>query len=353
MGVKRWPTKPLRPREHHGKRKNIQLWHLTMIILVTGVAGFIGYHLAAALLQQGHRVIGVDCLTPYYDISLKEARLQALAHPHFTLYRHSISDLAAMQALREDHPEITTVLHMAAQAGVRYSLQHPFSYADSNLVGHLAVLELCRHLPQLQHLVYASSSSVYGANSKLPSSPEDMTDSPISLYAATKKSVELMSHSYSHLYGIPATGLRFFTVYGPWGRPDMAPHLFTGALFANTPINVFNHGHMRRNFTYIDDIVAGTLACMAKPPSAIEKVPHAVYNLGNHSSVPLLEFIDTLAKIAGKSPILNMLPMQPGDVQDTVADITTSQDDFGFDPKTDIAQGLQHFVDWYRHYYRV
>ena len=325
-----------------------------MTILVTGAAGFIGYHVCQKLLQRQEKVIGIDNLNHYYDVHLKEARLAALqTHAHFDFYKIDIAHKTDFDHFIEENPDITQIVHLAAQAGVRYSLTNPFAYTEANVVGHLAILEACRKLP-LTHLVYASSSSVYGANQKLPFSVSDSVEKPISLYAATKRSGELMSYTYSHLFGIPATGLRFFTVYGPWGRPDMSAFIFTDAIFKNKAIPVFNQGDMRRNFTYIDDIVAGTIACLDNPPTkGIESasVPHRIYNIGNNRSEALMGFIQTLENIIGKKAIIRFEAMQPGDVKETIADIEDTTRDFGFLPKTHIEEGLTNFVSWYRHYY--
>jgi len=332
------------------------------MILVTGAAGFIGYHVCHHLLSKGEQVIGVDNLNPYYDVKLKEARLAKLTpHPRFNFHLVDIANQTAIQALIQQHPNITHIVHLAAQAGVRYSLKNPFAYTDSNIVGHLTLLEACRHLPRLKHFVYASSSSVYGANQKLPFSVLDPVDQPISLYAATKRSCELMSYTYSHLFGIPSTGLRFFTVYGPWGRPDMSAFLFTKAILEEEEIPVFNHGDMRRNFTYIDDITQGILACVESPPSSLTSdvsqtdasPPHRIYNIGNSRSEPLMHFIYTLEEITGKKAKIRYEDMQPGDVKETVADISDTTRDFGFIPKTNIETGLAHFVEWYREFYGI
>jgi UDP-glucuronate 4-epimerase len=322
-----------------------------MTVLVTGAAGFIGFHVSQALLARGDSVIGVDDLNDYYDVRLKRARLDQLEKTQgFAFRKLDIADRDAVFKLVSANPKIDRIVHLAAQAGVRHSLTNPYAYTRSNVEGQLVMLEAARAMPELAHFVYASSSSVYGGNTKLPYSVEDRVDSPVSLYAATKKAGELMAHCYSHLYGIPATGLRFFTVYGPWGRPDMAAFLFTRAMLAGEPIRVFNFGDMKRDFTYIDDIVAGVLAVLGKPPSK-DGVPHRVYNLGNNRSEPLLRFIAVLEKSLGVKAKTNLEPMQPGDVKETYADIAASRRDFGFDPKTSIDEGIPRFVAWYRKYY--
>lgn len=320
------------------------------MILVTGCAGFIGFHVVTALLKLGHEVVGIDNLNEYYDPNLKQARLELLQNNSgFKFYKIDIVNKTIVLSLAELHPKISHIVHLAAQAGVRYSLENPHAYVDSNVTGQLNMLELCRNLPSLQHFVYASTSSVYGANTKMPFSVEDRTDQPISLYAATKKSCELMTHAYSHLFKIPATGLRFFTVYGPWGRPDMAAFIFAKAILSDQPIPVFNGGDMRRNFTYIDDIVNGVLGCLIKPPKG-EK-PYAIYNIGNDKSEELLHFIDVLEDNLGKKGVRDMLPMQQGDVKETIADIDATRLNFGFEPKTNIEEGLKNFVKWYKEYY--
>ena len=325
-----------------------------MTILVTGAAGFIGHHVCQKLLQRQEKVIGIDNLNHYYDVRLKEARLAKLqTQPCFDFYKIDIANKIEFDHFIKENSHITRIVHLAAQAGVRYSLTNPFAYTEANVVGHLAILEACRKLP-IKHLVYASSSSVYGANQKLPFSVNDPVDHPISLYAATKRSAELMSYTYSHLFGLPATGLRFFTVYGPWGRPDMSAFIFTDAIFKNQAIPVFNQGDMRRNFTYIDDIVAGTIACLDKPPEEGTEqgaIPHRIYNIGNNRSEPLMGFIQTLENIIGKKAKIRFEPMQPGDVKETIADISDTTRDFGFLPKTHIGEGLRNFVSWYRNYY--
>lgn len=323
-----------------------------MSILVTGVAGFIGSHVALALLARGETVVGVDNLNDYYDVTLKQARLARLeGQAGFTFHKLDIADRPAMGDLADRHGDITQVIHLAAQAGVRYSLVNPGAYIHTNINGHFAILELCKNLDRIDHLVYASSSSVYGGNTKLPFSVDDPVDRPLSLYAASKKADELMSHTYSHLYGVPATGLRFFTVYGPWGRPDMAAWLFTKAILAGEPIRVFNNGDMRRDFTYIDDIVAGTIGCLDHPPAVGNGAPHRVYNLGNHRSEALLDYIRLLEDALGRKAEMHLEPMQPGDVKETYADISAAQRDFGFQPATTIAEGVPRFVDWYREYH--
>lgn len=323
--------------------------------LVTGCAGFIGYHVSKELLARGEEVIGIDNLNSYYDVSLKEARLALLdENPNFTFIKLDISDREKMQALGKECPDITHIVHLAAQAGVRYSLENPYAYLDSNLEGQLNMLELARYLTGLEHLVYASSSSVYGANTKLPFSEDDFVDTPVSFYAATKKSCELMTYTYAHLYKIPATGLRYFTVYGPWGRPDMSPMIFTKAMFAGEEIPVFNKGDMRRNFTYVDDIVEGTLKALGHIPNKDKNgVQHIVYNIGNSKSEALMDFIKTLESVIGVKANLSLQPMQPGDVKETVADITHIQQDLNYNPTTNIEEGLGHFVNWYREYYKV
>lgn len=319
-----------------------------MKILVTGVAGFIGFHLAQRLLESGNQVYGVDNLNDYYDVNLKQARLeQLLPQPQFTFEYLDISDrtLTAHLFARED---FEVVVHLAAQAGVRYSLENPHAYVDSNLVGFTNILEGCRHnIPE--HLIFASSSSVYGKNTQVPFSVEDRVDTPVSLYAATKKANELMAHAYSHLYQIPTTGLRFFTVYGPWGRPDMAYFKFIKAIAEDQPIDVYNYGKMMRDFTYIDDVVTGIIKLI--PHRTKAHPPYKIYNLGNNNPVQLQEFIATIETLMGKSAQKNFLPMQPGDVLATYADVAELMTDIGFKPSTSIAQGLAKFVQWYQSYY--
>lgn len=319
-------------------------------ILVTGAAGFIGMHTARALLDSGAEVVGVDNLDPYCDVRLKEARLATLAHEgRFRFERVDLADSDVTRRLFEDH-ELSGVVHLAAQAGVRHSLTHPEPYYRNNVVAFGHVLEGCRKAC-VQHLVYASSSSVYGANHTLPFSEDQPVDHPVSLYAATKKSNELAAHVYSHLYGLPTTGLRFFTVYGPWGRPDMAAMLFTRAILAGEPIDVFNHGRMRRDFTYVDDIVQGVLRVLDRPPLPEAGVPHAIYNIGNHEAVALEDFIATLEDLLGMRAKKVYLPMQPGDVEATYASVDALRALTGFAPSTPLAIGLARFVEWYRAYY--
>jgi UDP-glucuronate 4-epimerase len=326
-----------------------------MTVLVTGAAGFIGSHVAAALLARGERVVGVDSMNAYYDPALKQARLERLERePGFAFVRADIADRDAIFGLARDFSDLDRIIHLAAQAGVRHSLTHPFDYAHANLVGHLTMLELARRIDGLKHLVYASSSSVYGGNTELPFSVADRVDQPISLYAATKRADELMSASYAHLYRTPLTGLRFFTVYGPWGRPDMAAYIFTRQILAGEPITVFNEGDLERDFTYVDDIVAGVLGCLDRPPTAAaSERPHRVYNLGNHRSEPLMRFIGVLEAALGRKAEIRFAPMQPGDVRATFADIAASTRDFGFEPRVPIDEGLPRFVAWYREYHGV
>ena len=324
-----------------------------MTILLTGAAGFIGMHLSEALLARDERVVGLDNLNDYYDVRLKEARLARLTgRAGFTFVRGDIADRGTLERIVGEHPEIDRIVHLAAQAGVRYSLINPATYIEANLIGHFNMLELARHLgDRCKHLVYASSSSVYGGNTKLPFSIDDPVDRPVSLYAATKKADELMSHAYSHIFGVPATGLRFFTVYGPWGRPDMSAYIFTSKILAGEPIQVFNNGEMQRDFTYVDDIVAGVIATLDRPPTRTpESAPHRVYNLGNHRSEPLMRFIGLIESALGKKAEIDFQPIQPGDVPATYADIEASRRDLGFEPKTPIDEGIPRFVAWYRDY---
>ena len=325
-----------------------------MPILVTGAAGFIGYHVCEALLGRGEQVIGIDNLSDYYDPALKQARLDRLRGRNgFSFHRIDISDREALFELVDGQPGIDRIVQLAAQAGVRHSLENPYVYIDANVMGELVVLEACRRLPDFKHLVYASSSSVYGGNRKLPFSIEDPVDQPVSLYAATKRAGELIAHSYAHLYRLPATGLRFFTVYGPWGRPDMSAYIFTRAIFEGEPIHVFNQGDMRRDFTYIDDIVAGVLAALDRAPGDDGTPPHRLYNLGNHRSENLMHFIAVIEAACGREAVKVFEDMQPGDVKETYADIEASRRDLGFEPRTAIDEGLPRFVEWYRDYHGV
>lgn len=324
-----------------------------MATLVTGAAGFIGYHLCEALLAAGERVIGVDNLNDYYSVRLKEARLARLtAKPGFSVLRLDIADRTTLQAAIPDPGSITAVLHLAAQAGVRYSLINPDAYVHSNVAGQLAMLELCRTLPALRHFVYASTSSVYGDNTKLPFSEADRVDNPLSLYAATKRSAELMTHVYARVYGIATTGLRFFTVYGPWGRPDMSAYLFTEAIFAGKPIQLYNDGEMRRDFTFVDDIVQGVLKVMAGPPKADAGAPaERLYNIGNNRPEELRHYVAVLEKAIGRKALITLAPMQPGEVRETFADITAINRDFGFVPAISIEEGIPRFVAWFKAYH--
>lgn len=321
--------------------------------LITGAAGFIGFHLARQLLNEGKRIVGLDSLNDYYDPALKRARLNLLtANPRFDFKQINLVDRAAMSELFARH-QFPEVIHLAAQAGVRYSIDHPHAYADANLEGFLNVLEGCRH-NACRHLIYASSSSVYGANTKLPFSVGDRADHPVSLYAATKKANELMAHSYSHLYRLPTTGLRFFTVYGPWGRPDMAIFLFTKAIVEGRPIKLFNHGAMRRDFTYIDDVTSVIGRLIGHVPDAGgPNAPARIYNVGNHRPEDLLHIVTVLEKELGRTTSKEMLPMQPGDVPATFADIEDLMRDVGFKPDTTIEAGVRNFVSWYRDYYNA
>jgi UDP-glucuronate 4-epimerase len=321
-------------------------------VLVTGCAGFIGMHAAERFLAQGIAVTGVDSLDPYYDVALKEARLARLVtHPGFRFARVDLIDAGATARLFEAGG-FGHVVHLAAQPGVRYSLVNPGAYFANNLTAFGHVIEGCRRA-EIAHLVYASSSSVYGANHTLPFSEDQNVDHPVSLYAATKKANELIAHSYSHLYRLPTTGLRFFTVYGPWGRPDMAPMLFTKAILAGEPIRVFNNGKMRRDFTYVDDIVEGIVKVVERPPAATDAAPYAIYNIGNHEAVELEAFIATLERLLGRAAIREYAPMQPGDVPATYAAIDRLAAVTGFAPHTPLADGLARFVAWYREYYKV
>jgi UDP-glucuronate 4-epimerase len=321
-----------------------------MSIVVTGAAGFIGSHVCHRLLDRGDEVVGVDNMNAYYDPALKAARLSRLAgRKGFSFHELDIAEPGGLAKALGKRP-IRKIVHLAAQAGVRYSLENPRAYIHANIAGHLEILELCRASPDIEHLVYASSSSVYGGNRKVPFSEGDRVDDPVSIYAATKKADELMSSTYSHLFGLPQTGLRFFTVYGPWGRPDMASWIFTEAMLAGKPIRVFNHGEMWRDFTYIDDIVDGVVAVLDKPPAGGQK--HALYNIGNSQPVHLGRFIDTLESLLGVKAIRHNEPMQAGEVEKTYADTSALERDFGFRPKVPIEEGLARFVDWYRQEWR-
>ena len=335
-----------------------------MNVLLTGAAGFIGFHVAERLLADGHQVVGLDNLNDYYDPTLKQARLdRLLPHAGFAFERADVSDRAAMpEVFRRHRP--ARVVHLAAQAGVRYSLQNPHAYVDANLVGFVNVLEGCRH-QGVEHLVFASSSSVYGANTRLPFSVHDNVDHPLSLYAATKKANELMAHTYAQLYGLPCTGLRFFTVYGPWGRPDMALFLFTKAILEDRPIDVFNEGRMQRDFTYVADVVEGVVRVLGKPPApdpawsgdhpdpGTSRAPYRVYNIGNDRPVELFRYIEVLEHCLGRRARMNLLPMQPGDVPATRADVADLERDVGYRPRTTVEEGVARFVEWYRAYYGV
>lgn len=335
-----------------------------MNYLVTGAAGFIGFHVCQRLLSAGYQVVGIDNLNDYYDVNLKLARLDLIkSSPRFSFIKCDLADREAIANLFAQHA-FQRVIHLAAQAGVRYSIDNPHTYADSNLVGHLNILEGCRH-HRVEHLLYASSSSVYGLNRKLPFSADDSVDHPISLYAATKKANELMSHTYAHLYGLPVTGLRFFTVYGPWGRPDMALFKFTRAIMAGESIDVYNYGQMKRDFTYIDDIVESIFRLQAIIPEpdvnwtvengspATSSAPYRVYNIGNGQPVMLMSYIEALENALGKKAKKNILPMQPGDVLNTGADTEPLFAITGFKPQTSIDEGIKRFTTWYRHFYNV
>lgn len=333
-------------------------------ILVTGAAGFIGFHLSMRLLREGRRVVGLDNFNNYYSPSIKEDRIKELApFADFKLVRADLSDREAMAGLFKAEG-FDAVINLAAQAGVRYSVENPYSYIDTNLVGFTNILEGCRQ-NGVKHLVFASSSSVYGANTRLPFSIHDNVDHPISLYAATKKANELMAHTYAHLYGIPSTGLRFFTVYGPWGRPDMALFLFTKAIIEDRPVDVFNYGKMRRDFTYIDDIIEGVVRVLDRPPTpnpswdsdnpdpGTSYAPYRLYNIGNNRPVELLYFIEVVEKCLGKKAKKNLLPLQPGDVSVTYADISELERDIGFKPQTPLEVGIPRFIEWYKKYFKI
>ena len=331
-----------------------------MAIVVTGAAGFIGFNVSRLLLERGEEVIGIDNLNDYYDVNLKKSRLAEIENnPAFTFLKLDFSDFDALKAALDQH-DVKKVIHLGAQAGVRYSLTNPFIYAQTNLIGHLNIIEYCRHVEGFEHLVYASSSSVYGGNKNMPFSVDDRVDNPVSLYAATKKADELMSQSYAHLFRLPQTGLRFFTVYGPWGRPDMAMWIFTKKILAGEPIPVFNSGDMLRDFTFIEDIIDGIVRCLDNPPkddgtmhTVGSDAPHRVYNIGNNNTVKLLDMIKVLEKALGKKAEMEMLPMQPGDVKETAADISAIQNDLGFEPKTKIEDGIPKFIHWYKQYHQI
>lgn len=333
-----------------------------MKFLVTGAAGFIGFHVSKRLLNDGHQVVGIDNINDYYDVKLKESRVEQLESPSFTFYKLDLADRDGMAKLFETE-QFERVIHLAAQAGVRYSLENPYAYADSNLTGYLNILEGCRH-NKVQHLLYASSSSVYGLNRKMPFSTDDSVDHPVSLYAATKKANELMAHTYSHLYSIPTTGLRFFTVYGPWGRPDMALFKFTKAMLEGKSIDVYNYGKMKRDFTYIDDIVEAIVRIQDVIPQpdpewtveegspATSSAPYRVYNIGNSSPVELMDYINALEQALGLEAKKNMMPIQPGDVLNTSAETQALYKTIDFKPETPVQQGVKNFVDWYKEYYQ-
>ncbi len=333
-------------------------------ILITGAAGFIGFHLARLCLERGHAVTGFDNVNDYYDPRIKEARLQLLSrNPNFVFHRADLTDAEALKRVLENSAA-ETVVHLAAQAGVRYSLENPRAYVDANVVGFLNVLEACRY-QGIRHLTYASTSSVYGANTKMPFSEHEGVNHPLTLYAATKKANEMMAHTYSHLFGIPTTGLRFFTVYGPWGRPDMALFRFTKNILEGEPIDVYNHGKHRRDFTYVEDILEGIYRIAQQPPPsypawdgnqpdpASSLAPFRIYNIGNNNPVELLEYIRVLEEKLGRKAKMNFLPLQPGDVPDTMADVGDLMRDVGFKPQTSVETGISSFVDWYREYYKV
>ena len=336
---------------------------MNMKFLVTGAAGFIGFHTCKRLLEAGHEVVGLDNMNDYYDVNLKQARLDLLQSPLFRFHKIDLADREGSARLFANE-KFNRVIHLAAQAGVRYSLENPFAYADANLIGYLNILEGCRH-NNVEHLLYASSSSVYGLNRKMPFSTEDSVDHPVSLYAATKKANELMAHTYSHLYGIPTTGLRFFTVYGPWGRPDMALFKFTKAMLEGKSIDVYNYGKMKRDFTYIDDIVEAVVRMQDIIPQpnpewtvetgspADSSAPYRVYNIGNSSPVELMDYITALEEALGMVAEKNMMPIQPGDVLETSADTRPLYDAVGFRPQTTVRQGVKNFVDWYKAYYKA
>ena len=324
-----------------------------MTVVITGAAGFIGFHVSQQLLARGERVLGLDDLNPYYDPSLKQARKAKLeAIEGFSFAQLDIADREAVESLFAANPDIDRVIHLAAQAGVRHSLTDPYVYVQSNVMGQVVMMEACRRLPRCRHLVYASSSSVYGGNRDLPFSIEDRVDQPVSLYAASKRAAELSAACYAHLFDLPMTGLRFFTVYGPWGRPDMSAYIFTKAILEGRPIEVFNHGDMKRDFTYVDDIAAGVVAALDRPPEAANGVrPHKLYNLGNHRSEDLMRFIGLIEQACGREAEKLFKEMQPGDVKETYADIEAARRDLDFAPRVSIDEGIPRFVSWYREYH--
>jgi UDP-glucuronate 4-epimerase len=324
-------------------------------IFVTGAAGFIGFHTARRLLERGETVVGYDIVNDYYDPALKEARLAELAaYPAFTFVKGDIADRAAMEKVWSEHGPFTRVVHLAAQAGVRYSLENPYAYIQSNCMGHVTVLEMCRHTEGFEHLVYASSSSVYGGNKELPYSIQHDVNRPISLYAATKRADELMSHCYSHLFGLKQTGLRFFTVYGPWGRPDMALFIFAKAIAEGRKLPLFNGGQMKRDFTYIDDIVSGIVACLDNPPEPKQgEAPARVFNIGNTRSEDLMDFVRIIEREMGRKAEFDMMPMQPGDIEQTYADVTETTEAVGYRPTTTISEGIPKFISWFKQYHRI
>jgi len=320
-----------------------------MTVFVTGAAGFIGYHVCEALLARGEQILGVDSMNNYYDVNLKMARLFRLQkQKNFQFNLVDLADRKTLDRSLQEAGKVNTVIHLAAQPGIRYSLENPSAYIQSNIVGHFNILDACSKTSTIKHFIYASSSSVYGENTDLPFSIEDRVDQPISLYAATKRADELISHTYSHLYDLPQTGLRFFTVYGPWGRPDMAYYSFTKAILEEKTIRVFNHGDMKRDFTYIDDIVSGVLSALDNPPTE-----HKLYNLGNSKSEQLMHFIKVIENAVGKKATIDLQPMQPGDVKETYADIKLSIQDLNFNPTTTIEEGIPKFVDWFKKYYNL
>ncbi|MBT3552973.1 MAG: SDR family NAD(P)-dependent oxidoreductase [Rhodospirillaceae bacterium] len=324
-----------------------------MSVFITGTAGFIGFHTAKVLLARGERVIGLDDLNDYYDVELKNARLAELeADASFTFYHADIANREDVGGIIDAHGEIEGIVHLAAQAGVRYSLENPYTYLHTNIDGQVTLLEACRKLKQLKHIVYASSSSVYGSSTDMPFSVDQKLERPMSVYAASKISCEMMAHCYAHLYGMPLSGLRFFTVYGPWGRPDMAAMIFIRKILAGDAIDVFNNGEMKRDFTYIDDIVAGVVNCLDRPPiSDGTEPPSNIYNLGNNRAEQLMDFVHIIEKELGAAASINYLPMQPGDVPETLANIDKSRSELGFEPRVSIEEGLPKLVAWYREYY--